>query len=166
VQNVLQQPVDYKIEQTSFGTWRRFLSPSGLAYAEFTSHQKYFGLPLISYTSGRCPETGRRKLANGIVAVGRFAVGVVPIGQVAIGVFPIGQLSLGLVLGVGQLATGLFAVGQAAIGVVFGFGQLATGVVAIGQIALGWHVMAQIGVGAQVWRWSEFPAFIRSLMGG
>jgi hypothetical protein len=165
MQNVLQQPADYKIEKTSLGTWRRFLSPSGLSYAEFTSHRRYFGLPLVSYTSGRCPETGRCKMAKGVVAIGRFALGVVPIGQVAIGVFPIGQLSLGLVFGIGQLATGFFAVGQAAIGMVFGFGQLATGVVAIGQLALGWHVLAQIGVGAEVWRWSEFSAFIHSLMG-
>lgn len=158
--------MDYKIEKTSFGTWRRFVGPNGLSYAEFTSHRHCFGLPLVSYTSGRCPETGRRKMAKGVLAVGRFAVGIVPIGQVAIGVFPIGQLSLGLVFGVGQLATGLFAVGQAAIGVVFGFGQLATGVVAIGQLALGWHVMAQLGVGAHVWQWSELPAFLDSLIGG
>jgi hypothetical protein len=165
MQNVLLEHVDYKVEETPFGTWRRFLSPTGFAYAEFTSHRRLFGLPLFSYTSGICPETGRRKMAKGVVAVGKSALGVVPIGQLAIGLFPIGQVSLGLIFGLGQFSTGLFAVGQFALGGLFGFGQFTTGVVAIGQLALGWHVLAQKGAGVSVWSWSQAADFVRSLVG-
>lgn len=165
MQNVLLEQVDYKIEETPFGTWRRFLSPTGFAYAEFTSRRRLFGLPLVSYTAGVCPETGRRKMAKGIVAVGRSALGVVAIGQLAIGLFPVGQFSLGLIGGVGQFSTGLVAVGQFALGGVLGFGQFTTGLVALGQFALGWHVLAQKGVGVAVWSWSQFPEFVRSVLG-
>jgi hypothetical protein len=164
MQNLLLEPIDYKIEETPLGTWRRFAGANGMVYSEFTSRHRWFGLPLLAYTSGRCPETGKAKMAKGIIAVGRFALGVVAIGQVAIGLFPIGQVSLGLVLGLGQFATGLVAVGQFALGGVFGFGQFATGLVAIGQFALGWHVVGQIGMGAHVWKWHQLPEFLRHLM--
>jgi hypothetical protein len=149
--NYLFQPVDFKIDQTRFGTWRQHLNESGSLFREFTSHASMFGLPLLHYTAGRNPETGRRKIAKGIFAIGRIAIGVFPVGQMAIGLCPIGQLSLGLVFGIGQLATGVFAIGQCAIGVLFGAGQLATGVIAVGQFALGGHVLAQRGFGRHVW---------------
>ena len=165
MQNVLLERVDYKVEETPFGTWRRFLSPTGFAYAEFTSRRRLFGLPLFAYTAGICPETGRRKMAKGVVALGKSALGVVAIGQLAIGLFPIGQFSLGLIFGLGQFSTGLLAVGQFALGGLLGFGQFTAGVVAIGQLALGWHVLAQKGVGVSVWSWSQAADFFRNLLG-
>jgi hypothetical protein len=165
MKNLLLEPIDYLVTETPLGTWRRFVSPTGLAYAEFTSRRKVFGLPLLAYTSGRCPETGRTRMAMGIIAVGRFAVGLVAVGQVAVGLVPIGQISVGLLLGLGQVATGLLAVGQVALGAVLGFGQIATGLVAIGQFALGWHVVAHTGIGAHVWSWSQLPEFWQTLLG-
>src|SRR5690242_5759546 len=107
MQNLLLSAPEYKIEETALGTWRRFLYASGKSYAEFTSRRRIFGLPLIHYTSGVCPETGRRRVAKGIVAIGRVSVGVCAIGQAAFGVLAVGQLALGICLGLGQLATGL-----------------------------------------------------------
>jgi hypothetical protein len=168
MKNLLLEPVDYKIETTSLGVWRRFVYPTGSAFAEFKSHGTFWGLPLIHYTYGKCPETGRRIIAKGIVAVGRLAVGGLAIGHASLGVVAIGQLGLGLLLGLGQGATGWAAVGQLALGLQFGLGQLATGSVAIGQIAYGKIVLAQEGWGQYVWSMKrhdpEAVQFFRSLL--
>ncbi len=151
MKNLLLENVEYKIEQTHLGVWRRFVYPNGSYFSEFKSHTTFGGLPLIHYTHGKCPETGRRIIAKGIVAVGRLATGILAIGQASFGLVAIGQLGLGLLLGLGQGATGLYAIGQAALGLTFGLGQFATGEIAIGQIAYGKYVLAQLGFGEYVW---------------
>ena len=151
MENLLLEQVDYKIEETGFGVWRRYMYSTGLSYHEFVSHSRVLGMPLVHYTFGRCPETGRRRIARGFIAVGRIACGVIAIGQASVGIVAIGQLALGLLFGLGQLSTGIAAVGQAAIAVYFGLGQLATGYIAIGQIAFGKYVLGQIGFGEFVY---------------
>ncbi len=148
--NILLEKVEYKIEKTNLGTWRRYGYVTGLSFHEFKSDATFMGLPLIHYTYGRSPETGRRVCAKGVIAVGRIACGIIAIGHVSFGLIAIGQLAIGLLFGLGQLATGLAAVGQGAIGVYFGLGQLATGYVAIGQLAIGKYVLAQLGFGKYV----------------
>ena len=150
-ENLLLQEVEYRVDQTWLGTWRRFMYPNGQVFAEFVSHEGILGLPLIHYTRGKCPETGRRIVAKGIIAVGRLAVGVVAIGHASAGLVAVGQLAIGLALGLGQAACGVICIGQLAIGLMFGLGQVATGYVAVGQIALGECVLAQLGVGKHVW---------------
>ena len=135
--NQLLEPVEYKVEETRFGVWRRYLYPGGDLFEEYRSHRRLLGLPLLHYTRGKCPETGKRVVAKGIVAVGRLAVGIVAVGQAAAGFVAIGQLAISPLLGIGQAATGLVAVGQLAVGALFGLGQFATGYVAIGQLGLG-----------------------------
>jgi hypothetical protein len=168
MKNLLLEDVEYKMEQTSFGVWRRFVYPNGAYFAEFTSHATFWGLPLLHYTRGKCPETGRRVVAKGIVAVGRLAMGVLAIGQASFGIIAIGQLGLGLLLGLGQGATGLYAIGQVSIGVLFGLGQIATGEIAIGQIAFGKYVLAQLGFGEHVWSMNradpEAVAFFKAFL--
>jgi len=149
--NLLLEEVEYKIEETNFGVWRRYGYIDGTSYHEFTSHKSMFGIPLVHYTFGRNPETGRRVIAKGVIAVGRFACGIVAIGHASFGLLAIGQLAIGIVFELGQLSTGLAAIGQAAIAVLFGLGQLATGYIAIGQFGLGKYVLAQGGFGEFVW---------------
>ena len=151
MKNVLLEEVEYKIERSRLGLWRRYLYPTGSYFAEFKSHRKLFGLPLIHYTRGICPETGKRVVAKGIVAVGRLAAGVFAIGHAAIGVVAVGQLGIGILFGIGQVSTGIVAIGQLAIGVLFGLGQIATGFAAMGQVGIGKYVLAQIGFGKHVW---------------
>ena len=151
MQNMLLQEVEYKIEETQLGVWRRFAYTTGQYFEEFTSHKQIFGLPLIHYTRGKCPETGRRIVAKGIIAIGRFAVGFLAIGHASAGLIAFGQLALGLLLGLGQLSTGAGAIGQLAFGAAIGIGQIATGYVAIGQIGMGHYVLAQSGIGTHVW---------------
>ena len=151
MENLLLQDVQYKIEETNFGFWRKFMYSNGTSFREFKSHATILGLPLIHYTYGRCPETGRRIMAKGIIALGRFACGLIAIGHVSFGLVAIGQIAIGLIFGLGQLSTGLAAAGQVAIAAFLGLGQLATGYIAIGQLALGRYVLAQAGFGEFVW---------------
>src|SRR5437868_9866342 len=87
------EEIAYTTDETGLGVWRRFTYPNGQVFAEFVSHQWLLGLPLVHFTWGRCPETGRRVVATGIVAVGRLARGVVAIGHASVGVIAIGQLA-------------------------------------------------------------------------
>jgi len=151
MKNLLLEKVEYKIEETRRGVWRRFVYPTGQYFAEFRSHTIVFGLPLLHYTRGICPETGRRVVAKGFFAIGRIAMGVVAIGQVSAGIVAIGQAGIGLLLCLAQAGAGLVAIGQLAAGVYFGVGQVASGVTAIGQFAIGKYVLAQFGLGTHVW---------------
>lgn len=167
-ENILLQPVEYKIVETSFGVWKRFLNAQGQAYAEFTSHRRVMGLPLVHYTAGKSPETGQRKVARGIIAIGRVSFGIVAVGQAAFGLIAIGQLALGLALGLGQASTGALTLGQATAGGA-AVGQVTAGGVVVGQAAFGYYVLAQAGAGAHVWdtKYADPKAvsFFRSLVG-
>ncbi|MCA9197245.1 MAG: hypothetical protein KDA87_06890 [Planctomycetales bacterium] len=144
--NVLFEPVEYKSEATLAGSWKRFGYPDGRRFEEFQSHTRLLGAPLLHYTRGICPETGRSKPARGWIAIGRVAVGMIAIGQFAVGLMAIGQLSVGLIIGLGQLTFGLTAIGQFAVGLAFGAGQFSTGLFAIGQFSL-----SAFGAGQFVW---------------
>lgn len=149
--NLLLEEVEFQVTRTLTGTWRRFLWTGGELFEEYRSHQRFLGLPLVHYTRGRSPETGRRVVARGVIAIGRRAVGIIAIGQGALGVIAIGQASAALLLGVGQATLAPFALGQLAVGLLAGLGQVAIGWVAVGQLALGEYVVAQFGLGAHVW---------------
>jgi hypothetical protein len=148
--NTFLEKIEYKVEGTAMGTWKRYGYENGTSFHEFKSHAKWLGLPLIHYTYGRNPETGRRVVAKGVIAIGRIACGVIAIGQMSIGLLSIGQLAIGFLFGLGQVSTGLATIGQVAIGVYFGLGQVAVGHVAIGQLAYGKYVLAQVGFGENV----------------
>ncbi len=145
--NLLLEEVKYKIEETRFGIWRRYMYINGTSFHEFKTRSTMFGIPLIHYTYGRSPETGRRVCAKGIIAVGRIACGFIAVGQASLGLLAIGQLAFGILFGLGQLSSGIAAFGQVAIGAYLGIGQFVTGYVAIGQFALGRYVLAQLGIG-------------------
>jgi len=151
MKNQLLEKVDYKIEETPRGVWRSFMYPSGEYFTEYRSNTVLFGLPLVHFTRGKCPETGRRIVAKGIFALGRIAVGVVAVGQAAAGLVAFGQAGVGLLFCLAQACAGLIAFGQLAVGVHFGAGQVATGTTALGQFAVGKYVLAQLGAGQYLW---------------
>lgn len=168
LRNQLLEKVEFQETRTRAGTWRRFLWPTGELFEEYRSDQRFLGLPLIHFTRGRSPETGKRVVARGVIAVGRRAVGIFAVGQGALGVVAVGQASAALLLGVGQATLAPFAFGQAAIGLVVGLGQLATGWIAVGQVGFGKFVLAQFGLGTNVWDTHasspEAEAFFRGLL--
>ncbi len=149
--SVKDEDVECKIEKTPFGTWRRYRYPIGTSFAEFKSHKKVLGMPLVHYTYGICPETNRRIVAKGIIAIGRLAMGFIAIGQASFGLIAMGQLAIGLLFGLGQGSTGVVAIGQLALGIAFALGQIAVGYIAIGQVGIGIYVLAQVGIGLYVW---------------
>lgn len=95
IKNLLLENIDYKTDKTQFGVWRRFVYPNGDLFEEFKSHSRFMGFPLMHYTRGKCPETGQRIIAKGIIAIGRLTVGGLAIGQFATGYTAIGQFALG-----------------------------------------------------------------------
>jgi len=162
MKNLLLEKVEYQTKETPRGTWRRYLYPTGEYFAEYRSNTLVFGMPLLHYTRGICPETGRRIVAKGFIAVGRMAVGVIALGQASAGIIALGQAGLGLLFCLAQAGAGLIAIGQLALGVHFGAGQLATGMTAIGQLAFGRYVLAQLGFGRYLWTMKHSdPAAIR-----
>lgn len=148
--NLLLKDVQYLIQETPNGIWRRFVYPDGRRFAEFKTHKTIGGMPLVHYTAGICPETGKRITAQGIVAVGRIANGVIAIGQLAVGLVAIGQLSIGVIFGLGQATFAAMCFGQLSLGILVGVGQVATGQIAVGQFAFGGYVLAQLGYGRHV----------------
>ncbi len=151
MENQLLQKIEYEFVETQRGVWRRFLYPNGQLFEEFVSYARVGDLPLLHYTYGKCPETGKRIVARGVVAIGRLAMGGIAIGQASVGLIAVGQLAVGLMFGFGQATTGMVAIGQLALGGIFGLGQFATGFMAVGQFGLGRYVLAQIGFGENVW---------------
>ena len=149
--NLLLSDVEYEVTETVRGRWRRYLYPNGQLFEEFVSHARWLGMPVLHFTRGKCPETGKRIVARGVIGIGRLATGVVAIGQASCGVIAIGQLSIGMLLALGQAGIGLVALGQLVLAAAFGIGQFALGYAAIGQIACGKYVLAQIGFGEFVW---------------
>jgi hypothetical protein len=148
--NLLLEDIEYKVEETNWGVWRRYMYINGTSFHEFKSRTTLFGLPLLHFTYGRCPETGRRLCAKGIIAIGRLACGFIAIGQASLGLLAIGQLAIGVIFGLGQLSSGMGAIGQMAIAGYFGLGQFVAGYITIGQLALGKYVLAQFGIGEHV----------------
>lgn len=151
MQNLLKQPVDYRIVETAWGRWRQFMYPTGAVFSEFRSHAELLGLPWLHYTRGISPETGRRVTARGVIAVGRFAVGGIAIGQVSAGLVSIAQAGIGLLFAFAQAAGGLYALGQLAVAGNVAVGQIAAAPTAVGQLAAGEYVLAQVGFGDHVW---------------
>ena len=168
MQNQLLADIEYEVTETRWGRWRRYLYANGQLFEEFASHAQLFGMPAVHFTRGKCPQTGKRVVAKGIIAVGRMALGIFAIGQAACGLVAIGQLSIGIIFCFGQLSIGLMALGQFALATFVGIGQFATGYAAIGQVAYGKYVLAQIGFGEFVWdvRGASVAAvkFFRSFM--
>jgi len=157
--NLLNIKPDYVVTQSGWGQSRKYLYESGMLFKEFTSKMKIGNCPLVHFTMGICPETGKRIWAKGIIAVGRKAIGVIAIGQLSLGVIAIGQLSIALVFGLAQLS----------IGGIFSIGQIAAGAIAIGQFSFGYYALGQIAFGKFVWSLKEkdFEAvnFFKSLWG-
>src|SRR5262245_11379019 len=113
--NLLLTEIEYAVTDTRRGRWRRYLYPNGQLFAEYVSHARLFGMPVLHYTRGKCPETGKRIVAKGVIAVGRLALGIIAIGQASCGVIALGQASVGVLLCLGQACLGMFAIGQLAL---------------------------------------------------
>lgn len=99
----------------------------GLWGYEWKSEATLFGWPLVHVAFGWDLETGRLRVARGIIAIGQFAFGLVTVAQ----------FGVGLLFGLGQFMLGSVVVAQFAVGFLFALGQFAFGTYAAGQFAAG-----------------------------
>ncbi|WP_254514029.1 serine/threonine-protein kinase [Anatilimnocola floriformis] len=93
---------------------------------EYRSQAEFFGWPLVHIASGIDAQTGKPKIAQGIIAIGDTAIGGLAIGGRAVGVFACGGV-----------AVGLFSLGGVSLGLLFAFGGCAFGLLAFGGLAIG-----------------------------
>ncbi len=91
---------------------------------EYKSRITVLGLPLVHIASGVDEQTGRPRIACGILAMGNMAVGLIAVGGMAAGGLTFGGVSLGL-LCIGGVAVGGIALGGLAIGALFAVGGMA-----------------------------------------
>ena len=116
-----------RVEYTPRGRWLRWAGDEGRTYyREYESRARFAGMPLVHFTAGTHPTTGKSRAAIGWIAIGQYAYGGLAIGQFAVGLVSVGQFSLSLLAGVGQFTTGMIAIGQVAVGGLIGVGQLAS----------------------------------------
>jgi hypothetical protein len=116
---------------------------------DYRSKATLFGLPLLHVTSGLDPQTGRVRVAKGIIAIGDRAQGVVAFGGVAMGGFAFGGLAMG-VFAFGGCALGLIAFGGLAIALFAALGGGAIAPIAIGGGAVGFLAFGGGAIGAHV----------------
>jgi tRNA A-37 threonylcarbamoyl transferase component Bud32 len=111
---------------------------------DYRSKATFFGLPLLHVTSGLDPQTGRVRVAKGIIAIGDRAKGVVAFGGMATGGFAFGGLAIG-VFAFGGCALGLISFGGLAIALLAALGGGAIAPIAIGGGAIGFLVFGGTG---------------------
>ena len=121
------------------------------AYAgvNYRSKAMLFGLPLLHVTSGIDPETGRQRVAKGIIAIGDRAKGVVAFGGLAMGGFAVGGVAIG-VFAFGGCALGLISFGGLAVALLAALGGGAIAPIAIGGGAMGLLAFGGNAVGLHV----------------
>jgi hypothetical protein len=113
--------------------WTNFPSPADY---EYRSTAEVYGWPLVHIARGIDPETGRMRVARGIIALGDIAVGVFSLGGISVGIFSIGGISIGSYalggIALGGVASGAIAIGLcSAVGVIAAAPNLARGILAL-----------------------------------
>ncbi len=116
---------------------------------DYRSRTMLFGLPLLHVTSGVDPQTGRPRVAKGIIAIGARAQGVFAFGGMATGGFAFGGLAIG-VFAFGGCALGLIAFGGLAMALLAALGGGAIAPIAIGGGAIGYLAFGGGAIGAYV----------------
>ena len=120
---------------------------------EYKSKISILGMPLIHIASGFNPETGTKRVARGIIAIG----------DIAIGLFSLGGLSIGGIA-IGGAAFGICAMGGLAVAAFLAVGGGAVGYVALGGGAIGYYAFGGGAFGAHcVSALSQDPEALRFL---
>ncbi len=115
----------------------------------YRSKATLFGLPWLHVASGVDPQTGRARVAKGIIAIGGIARGVLAIGGVATGGIAFGGLAVGVVA-FGGCAMGLLAFGGLAVALIAALGGGAVAPIAMGGGAIGYLAFAGGAIGMHV----------------
>lgn len=122
---------------------------------EYKSRLTLLGLPLLHVAQGIDPQTGRQRVARGIIAIGGVAIGVVALGGVAVGGLAIGGIALGA-LALGGMAAGGVALGGMALALGLALGGMAISAqYAVGGLALAPHALGGNAQDPAILRWLE-----------
>jgi hypothetical protein len=121
---------------------------------EYKSKLKLFGVPLVHVAQGVDSQTGRPRVAKGIIAIGNIAIGVIALGGVAFGGLALGGVAMGVIAMAG-LAVGVAAVGGVALAIYLAIGGLAVSA----TYAIGGFAVAPHAIGAN----RIDPEFLRKL---
>ena len=126
---------------------------------EYCSQTRILGLPLLHIARGVNPNTGRPRMAIGVLAVGNIAIGLVAVGGLALGGVAFGGVSVGL-LALGGVALGVVAAGGVAVGGLLAIGGVAMSLlIAVGAAAIAPHTISAVGVSPQLLEWlSKFQS--------
>jgi hypothetical protein len=126
---------------------------------EYRSQRKLWGVPLVHVATGINPQTGRMRVARGIVAVGNLAIGVVALGNAwAVGVLAFGGGgALGLIALAGGVTVGMLAIA----GGLSAGGMALAGGIAVGGVALGSAAAGYYSLGARAWGWHPWSVDIQ-----
>lgn len=121
---------------------------------EYKSKATFMGLPLVHIANGFDPETGRMRVAKGIIAIGNMAFGLIAMGGVAVGGLTFAGVGLGLLTMAG-VAFGIITVGGVSMGYYLAIGGLALSL----HYAIGGMAVAPMVIGGN----HVDPAFIEKL---
>jgi hypothetical protein len=91
---------------------------------EFRSQTEVCGWPLVHITRGIDPQTGRWRVARGIIAIGDIAVGAFAFGGITFGIFALGGISIAS-FAIGGIALGGKALGGIAVALCTAVGVIA-----------------------------------------
>ena len=124
---------------------------------EYRSNEDINGLPLIHINIGTDSNTGRPRVAKGVVAIGNIAIGVVSIGVVAFGVVSLAVFGLGVVslasVAIGIIALGVVASGyEYAVGVVVNSAKYALGVIDLDLLFVVGSLILVTSIALLIWR--------------
>jgi len=127
---------------------------------EYRSKEEINGWPLIHINFGTNPETGRSRVAKGIVAIGNFAVGIVAIGALAFGVVTLAGIGIGIVslagIAIGIVALGAIGLGyEVSIGAIVQSSKFALGVITLDAYFFVWPFIFVAFIALVIWSLSK-----------
>jgi hypothetical protein len=126
--------------------WRAVVGSSAYTGYEYRSTLELFGWPLIHIAYGFDLNTGRQRVAKGVIAVGNVAIGGLAIGGVALGGVAVGGVALG-VFALAGMAVGGVALGGMAVALYLAAGGMAiSALYAAGGLALAPHAIDSLRV--------------------
>lgn len=132
---------------------------------EYRSEVEIFGWPLIHITRGYDPQSGKRYVSKGLIAIGEISIGLVAIGGFALGAVAIGGMGIGLIA-IGGLAAGLIAFGGLAFGISVAIGAIAFSFMyAVGVLAHAQYVINLFRVDREIFdNLRQFWSGIQSIL--
>jgi|GEM_PF-943701 len=132
---------------------------------EYKTKTEWFGLPLLHIAYGMDLQTGKTRVAMGIVAIGNVAKGVIAFGGAAYGGIAFGGFAVGVVA-IAGCGIGLVSFAGLAIALIAAYGGLAVAPLALGGFAAGYYACGGAAFGAHAVGGNANDPEARRIFGG